>query len=115
LRARHEARPSHTTTHRGFSANGQTNRSPAPPSTENRCWSAQDTRHDVHRVADADQLLVQTAVLEGELKGVESEQMQNGRVQIADVHRVFHDIVAEVVGLTVDDTGANPGPGDPPA
>lgn len=36
---------------------------------------------------------------------IKTELMQHGRVQIANVHRVFGDIVGEIVRLAVGDTG----------
>ena len=41
------------------------------------------------------------------------EAMQNGRVEVAHVHRIFHDVVAVVIRLAVGDAGAHAAAGHP--
>jgi len=44
---------------------------------------------------------------------VEAEQLEHGRVEVADVHRILDDVVGEVVGLTVDLAAAGAAAGAP--
>jgi len=44
---------------------------------------------------------------------LEAEEVQDGGVQVADVHRIFNDVVAEVVGLTVNCAALDPAAGQP--
>jgi len=56
-------------------------------------------------VLDAGELEVEAEVAVGEPLVVEAEQVQHGGVEVADVHRVFDDVVGEIVGLAVDLAG----------
>ena len=53
------------------------------------------------RLDDAGELLLETAVEIGELQGIKSHEMQNRRVQIADVMAVYDGFVSEFVCLAV--------------
>ena len=57
----------------------------------------QDSLHNVPR--DIRQTEIAARVAEGEFGVVKAQQMQNGRVEIVDVHFVLSDLVSEVVGL----------------
>src|SRR5262245_26198369 len=61
----------------------------------------------------AGEALVEALMLYAETLVVEAEQVQNRRVEVANVDRVFDDVVAEVVGLAVDGTGASTAAGHP--
>ncbi len=62
--------------------------------------SSQDAIDDLGR-HDAGELLIEALELERELVVIEAEQVEDRRVQVADVHRVLHDVVGEIVGLAV--------------
>ena len=51
---------------------------------------------------DACQSLFETLELERESFVVHTEQIQDRGVKVPDVQRVFHDIIGEVVGFSVD-------------
>ena len=55
------------------------------------------------RLLDAREALVQTLEREAQLLVVDTELMQDRRVQVADLHGIAHDVVAELVGLPVGD------------
>ena len=44
---------------------------------------------------------------------VYSEAMENGRVEVAYVYRVLHNVVAIVVGLAIRDSGTHASPRQP--
>src|SRR6476469_7048277 len=48
----------------------------------------------------AGELLIETLALERKALVIEAQLVQHGRVEIADVDRIFGDVVREVVGLT---------------
>ena len=52
-------------------------------------------------VFDAGQTLVQALEREGQLFVVDAQLVQDGGMQVADGHRILHDVVAEIVGLAV--------------
>ena len=62
---------------------------------------------------DAGEPLVEALVAVGEPLVVEAEQLQRGRVEVADVNRVLDDVVGKVVGLAVDLAGSGPAAGHP--
>ena len=41
---------------------------------------------------------------------IDAERAQDRRVEIVDVYRIFDDVVAEVVGLAVDEASLIPPP-----
>ena len=51
--------------------------------------------------------------LVGQALVVDAQTVQQRRLQIVDMHRVFHDVVAIVVGLTQTDAGLDPASGNP--
>lgn len=51
---------------------------------------------------DAGEFLVEALIFVEEAVVVEAEELQNGGVEVADVDRVFDDVVAEIVGFAVD-------------
>ena len=62
-------------------------------------WSGQQFFHHACRL-DAGKALVQTLVAEREPAMIEPQQLQDGRMEVADVHWVLGDVVRELVGLT---------------
>ena len=54
------------------------------------------------RGKNARELLIQALVFEAKMLVVEAEQVEHGRVEVADVDGIFHDVVGEIVGLAVD-------------
>lgn len=44
---------------------------------------------------------------------VDAQAMQNGGIEIVDVHGIFDDVVAEIVGFAVNDTRFNTAAGHP--
>ena len=44
---------------------------------------------------------------------IDSQQMQDGRMQIMDMHRVFSDVVTVFVGLSITYSGLNATSGHP--
>src|SRR5579872_1441693 len=65
--------------------------------------SRQNRLHDLRLLLDARQALVQALELVDQLLVVQAQQVEDGRVDVPDMHRVLHDVVAEVVGLAVRD------------
>src|SRR5688572_8888448 len=51
----------------------------------------------------------------GQLRVIDAERAQNRRVEIVDVYRIFDDVVAEVVGLAVDEASLDAAPRQPDA
>ncbi len=64
-------------------------------------------------VFDAGEALVEALVLEDEAAVINAEAVEEGGVEVVHVHRVFHDVVAEVIGLAVDGAGADATAGEP--
>ncbi len=62
---------------------------------------------------DAGEALVEALVLEDEAAVIDAEAVEEGGVEVVHVHRVFHDVVAEVVGLAIDGSGADTTAGEP--
>ena len=60
---------------------------------------SEDRLDDVGFALDTGKLHIQALHLHGEPAVIDAEQVQNRRVQIAHVHRVLDDVVAEIVGL----------------
>src|SRR5271169_1254029 len=79
-----------------------------------RSDSAQNAFNDVS-LLDARQLLIQALILVGELLVIDTELVQQCSLEIADVYRVFHNVVRKLVGLAVDDTALNAATGHPEA
>ena len=63
--------------------------------------------------ADVRQAEVAAAVAIGELGVVDAEQVQHGRVQVVDVHRLLDRLEAEVVGRAVDRSALDAAAGQP--
>src|SRR5437868_1939197 len=49
----------------------------------------------------------------GEMGMLDSEQVEHRRVQVMDAHRIADNIVAEIVGLAIDQPGFDPPAGQP--
>src|SRR5882672_799514 len=62
---------------------------------------------------DARQCLFETLKLECEPFVIDAEQAEDSRVEIADVDRVFHDVIAKVVCDAVGDSGFGAAAGHP--
>ncbi len=54
------------------------------------------------RTLDSCEALIQTLELEAQPCVIDTQAMQDGGIQVVDVHRFVHDVVAEIVGLAVD-------------
>src|SRR5690242_9254721 len=63
--------------------------------------------------ADVRQSIVSALELVGEPCMVEPQQMEHRRLQVVYVHRVFGDVVAEIVRRPVDHARLNAGAGEP--
>ena len=70
-----------------------------------------DTLHDLPRNVGEPE--VSALKLVGQLGVVDTQGTQDGRVQIVNVDRVFHDVVAVVVGLAQTDAGLDAAAGEP--
>ena len=62
---------------------------------------------------DVGKALVATAVSKDKPFVVDAELMQNGGLEVVDVHGVFGDVDAVVVSLAVGDAGAHAATGEP--
>ena len=62
---------------------------------------------------DAGEFGVEAAEGVGEAFVVDAEDVEHRGVQVAEVDRVFGDVVAEVVGAAVFDAGLHAGAGEP--
>ena len=51
----------------------------------------------------------------GQLRVIDAERAQDRRVEIVDMDRILHDVVAEVVGLAVRDAALDAAAGHPDA
>ena len=72
--------------------------------------------HSFHHVAlHVGEAVVAATVAEGQARVIEAQQVQNGRVEIVDVNRVFRDAQAVFVGLAVNDSRAYARAGEPSA
>ena len=78
-----------------------------------RTLSRQNLFHD-SAMFHAGELLVESLVLEREPLVVETEQVQHGRVEVADRDRGFDDVVREVIGLAVNRATFGSASGHPP-
>src|SRR5688572_26412924 len=56
---------------------------------------------------------VAAAVEVSQLRMFHSQQMQNGRMQIVNVHAIFHSVVAELVGGAIRDAAFDSAAGHP--
>src|SRR5258706_13729569 len=71
----------------------------------------ENTFHDVPRhVREAE---VSSLKLISQLGVVDTQRAQDGRMQIVNVDRIFHDVVAVVVGLADADAGLDASAGEP--
>src|SRR5437868_3997922 len=68
---------------------------------ESESWLRDKFLHHT-RFFHARELLVESLELHREALVVEAQQIENGCVEISDVQRVLHDVVAEVIRLSVD-------------
>src|SRR5687767_8517836 len=66
-----------------------------------------------HLAGDIGQAKSASLVAEGQALVVESQQVQNRRVQVANVHAVLGGMVAEVVGLAVRVAALDAAAGEP--
>ena len=73
--------------------------------------SGQNTLNDL--TVNVSQAEMTALELEGELLMVQSQAVKHSGVEVMDVDRILHNIVAEVVGLSVDDPGLNSASGHP--
>src|SRR5215472_17117928 len=69
------------------------------------CLSSCNQVWDYFRGNHSRQFLFQALELECKPLVVHPEQAENSSIEIPHVHRIPHDVVAEVVGLTVDVAG----------
>ena len=60
-----------------------------------------------HIAVDVGEPVVASLELEGELGVVDSQAMEDRRLEIVDMDRVLHHVVAEVIGLAVADPGTD--------
>ena len=51
----------------------------------------------------------------GEFFMIEAEAVQNGGLEVVDMHGIFDDAVAEVIGFSIGDAGLDPIAADPRA
>ena len=72
----------------------------------------EDVRNRV-RVLDARQPLVEALERVREAPMVDAKAMENGGVQITNVHGVSYDVIREVVGLAVHDASLDAASGHP--
>src|SRR6185369_8559102 len=61
----------------------------------------------------AGQTLVETLIAVCEAFVINAELLQDGRLQVARMHRVPHDVVAELVGFAMHDAALDPAAGQP--
>lgn len=61
----------------------------------------QDIAHDLRGMFDSGQALIQALERKDQAIVIDSQLVQDRGVQVSDVHWVFVDVVAEVVGLAV--------------
>jgi len=64
---------------------------------------------------DARQPLIQALELEAELGVVDAHEVEDRGVEVVDVYGVFDDVVAEVVGLAMNDAAFDAAAGHPHA
>ncbi len=76
--------------------------------------SAEDSC-DYFRGLDSGGFLVETLETEGEFVMIHAEAMEDGSVEIADVDRVFDDVVGVVIGHAVAGAGLDATARDPHA
>ena len=62
----------------------------------------QDVFHDF--AEDIGEAVAAALEFVGEAFVIDAEEVEDGRVQVVDVHGVFRDVVAVIVGFTVGDT-----------
>ncbi len=74
-------------------------------------FSSQDTFDD--RSVNIGQTKVAALMSEGQSLVVDPQTVQNGRVQIVNVHRVFRHVVTEVIRLAVNDPRFDAAAGHP--
>ena len=70
-------------------------------------WTQQDVRYYARR-QDAGKPFFQAASSEVELLMMQSQQMQNGCVEIMNTDRVFNDSVPEFIGCTISSSAFDP-------
>ena len=66
-----------------------------------------------HFAVDVCEPIVATLMAEGEAFVVDAELMQDGSLQIMDVHRLLSDVDTVVIRLAVGDTAAHTAAGQP--
>ena len=59
------------------------------------------------------QAVVPALVLEGQSFMVDAQAVENRRIQIVNVHGILRDVVTEIVGFTVDNSGFDSATGHP--
>src|SRR5688572_15111872 len=57
---------------------------------------------------DAGEPLVQSLEFERELVVIEAEEMKDGGMKVADMYRIFHDVVGKVIGFAERHAGFHP-------
>src|SRR2546426_2711310 len=81
------------------------------PGAEPGRWSGQDPRHHVSVYVGEAEVAALEAV--GETGVVDPHLVEDGGVQVVDVDRILHDVVAVVIGLAVADPALDPSAGEP--
>ena len=66
-----------------------------------------------HVAMDVGQSIVTPLEMIGQLLVIQAQQMQNGSLQIVNMHRVLDDGKTEFVGLAVGESPLDPTPGHP--
>src|SRR5215469_6466447 len=94
---------------RGSVLSGRTHQSDENFCREHSCQNVRDNACRLY----AGQLLFQALKPIVELAMIESEQIKHGRVQVANLNRIFDDFVAHIVGLPMRDAGPRSTPGQP--
>ena len=64
---------------------------------------------------NARQALVKTLVPDGETAVIDTHTVENGGIELVEMHRIFCDIIAEIIGFAVGHSGLDPSPGHPHA
>src|SRR5215469_7260593 len=75
--------------------------------------SRQNPFNGVRLSFSAGKLLVQALETIGKSIVVDTHQIENSRINVSDMNRIPHDIVAEIVGFTVDSSALDARAGHP--
>ena len=72
----------------------------------------EDLLYDAGRF-NASKFLIKTLILVREASVLNAKQVEKRGLQIADMHWIFHDVVAEIVGFPVGDAAFDASAGQP--